>query len=236
MASILLVEDDLEIAENVLLFLEAQNYKATHLASGEDVVETVKRDHPDLVLLDLMLPVKGGIECCKQIREFSDTPIIMLTAKVEEISRLIGLEAGADDYVCKPFSAMELMLRIKAILRRTKKTPATDTFSVNSETFKLSFQLKSIELTHLEFSLFNLLYKQPERIYSRAQILDFAYPDMRDISDRTVDVHVKNIRNKIKSLGLFDTVIESVYGAGYRYVTPVIPPLSATEPNCIPLK
>jgi len=219
-ASILLVEDDLELAESVLLFLDAQNYQPIHLSSGEDVVETVRQKTPDLVLLDLMLPVKNGTECCKEIREFSDVPIIMLTAKVEEIDRLIGLEAGADDYVCKPFSVVELMLRIKAILRRTNKKPTPSLFSVNTETLKLSYHHKSISLTYLEFSLFNLLYQQPERIYSRGQILDLAYPDMRDITDRTVDVHVKNIRNKIKSLGLIDTVIESVYGAGYRFIIP----------------
>jgi len=220
MSHILLVEDDLEIAENVLLFLDAHEYKTTHLTTGEFVVERVLIDQPDLVLLDLMLPVKDGTQCCKEIREFSDIPIIMLTAKVEEIDRLVGLEAGADDYVCKPFSAMELMLRIKAILKRTYKNTATNSFSLNLNSLKLSYFKQTIELTHLEFNLFNLLYQSPERIYSRAQILDLAYPDMRDISDRTVDAHVKNIRNKIKSLGINEVVVESVYGAGYRFVKP----------------
>jgi len=222
MSHILLVEDDVEIAENVLLFLESQNYQTTHLTTGELVVETVQKSHPDLVLLDVMLPIKNGTECCKQIRTFSDVPIIMLTAKVEEIDRLVGLEAGADDYVCKPFSAMELMLRIKAILKRTNKHTIPNSFSLNVETLKVSYFKNVIELTHLEFNLFNLLYQSPERIYSRTQILDLAYPDMRDISDRTVDAHVKNIRNKIKSLGINEVVVESVYGAGYRFVTPVI--------------
>lgn len=220
MSHILLVEDDLEIAENVLLFLDAQHYKTTHLTTGECVVETVRVEQPDLILLDLMLPVKGGTECCKEIRNFSDVPIIMLTAKVEEIDRLVGLEAGADDYVCKPFSAMELMLRIKAILKRTQKISSSNGFHLNQDTLKVSYLNNSAELTYLEFNLFNLLYQSPERIYSRAQILDLAYPDMRDISDRTVDAHVKNIRNKIKSLGINDVVVESVYGAGYRFSTP----------------
>jgi len=221
MSHILLVEDDREIAENVLLFLDAQNYNTTHLTTGEFVVDAVQKGQPDLILLDLMLPVKSGTECCKEIRNFSDVPIIMLTAKVEEIDRLVGLEAGADDYVCKPFSAMELMLRIKAILKRTNKKPIEGVLKLNADTLKLTYQLKSTDLTHLEFSLFNLLYQQPERIYSRGQILDLAYPDMRDISDRTVDAHVKNIRKKINSLGIVDTVIESVYGAGYRLIMPV---------------
>jgi len=221
MSHILLVEDDLEIAENVLLFLEAQSYKATHLTTGEFVIETVKKEQPDLVLLDLMLPIKDGTECCKQIRDFSDVPIIMLTAKVEERDRLAGLEVGADDYVCKPFSAMELMLRIKAILKRTRKSTVSNSFNLNVETLKMSYFDKVIDLTHLEFNLFHLLYQNPDRIYSRAQILDLAYPDMRDISDRTVDAHVKNIRNKIKSLGISKVVVESVYGAGYRFIIPI---------------
>ena len=220
MPTILLVEDDLEIAENVLLFLDAQEYHTTHLTSGEYVVETVKTNAPDLILLDLMLPIKDGIECCKQIRAFSDVPIIMLTAKVEEIDRLVGLEVGADDYVCKPFSAIELMLRIKAILKRTNKTQYSSSISVIKDHFSLNYKDKSIELTQLEFNLFYLLYNQPNRIYSRTQILDLAYPDIRDIADRTVDAHVKNIRSKIKSLGVVDMVVESVYGAGYRYVVP----------------
>jgi len=217
---ILLVEDDVQIAENIILFLKAQQYEVKHLVSGEHVVKTVHEREPDLILLDLMLPGVNGNICCQHIREFSDVPIVMMTAKVEEIDRLVGLEAGADDYVCKPFSAKELMLRIKAILRRSQKSAMCPNLAVLKDSFKINYMKKSIELTQLEFSLFYLLYKQPERIYSRGQILDLAYPDMRDISDRTVDAHVKNIRNKIKILGLGNTVLESVYGAGYRYVAP----------------
>jgi len=217
---ILLVEDDVQIAENIILFLKAQQYEVKHLVSGEHVVKTVHEREPDLILLDLMLPGVNGNICCQHIREFSDVPIVMMTAKVEEIDRLVGLEAGADDYVCKPFSAKELMLRIKAILRRTQKSVMCQNLAVLQDSFKINYKKKSVELTQLEFSLFYLLYKQPERIYSRGQILDLAYPDIRDISDRTVDAHVKNIRNKIKTLGLRNTVLESVYGAGYRYVAP----------------
>lgn len=224
MANILIVEDDLEIAENVALFLQASNFTTQHLESGEYVVETVRENEPDLILLDLMLPVMDGLECCKQIRTFSEVPIVMLTAKTQEISRLIGLEAGADDYICKPFSAPELVLRIKAILKRTLKHKTKEVedkdFQLNMETFQLSYQGKNAELTHLEFNLFAVLYQQPLRIYSRAQILDLAYSDMRDISDRAIDSHVKNIRLKAKKIGMEANIIESVYGAGYRYVKP----------------
>ena len=223
MANILIVEDDLEIAENVALFLQASNFTTQHLDSGEHVVATVRENEPDLILLDLMLPVMDGLECCKQIRTFSDVPIVMLTAKTQEISRLIGLEAGADDYICKPFSAPELVLRIKAILKRTLKHKAEvvdEGLQLNMDSFRLSYRGQTAELTHLEFNLFSLLYQHPQRIYSRAQILDLAYPDMRDISDRAIDSHVKNIRLKAKKIGLQSNIIESVYGAGYRYVQP----------------
>ena len=220
MSSILIVEDDLEIAENLILFLQASNYETVHLSSGEHVISTVKKNDSDLILLDLMLPVVDGTTLCKQIREFSEVPIVMMTAKVEEIDRLIGLEAGADDYVCKPFSAAELVLRIKAILRRTFANKKQSTFTINKEKFQLSYQGIIVELTSVEFALLGLLSSRPEQIYSRNQILDLAYPDMRDISDRTIDSHVKNIRNKIKTIGIESIVIESVYGAGYRYVEP----------------
>ena len=218
MSYILIVEDDVEIAENVILFLQANKFETQHLTSGEHVISSVRQKEPDLILLDLMLPVIDGMTCCKKIREFSEVPIIMVTAKVEEIDRLVGLEAGADDYVCKPFSAAELVLRIKAILRRTQFRKPQTGFRLNKETFQIFYNEKKIELTSVEFSLFALLNSRPGQIYSRNQIMDLAYADMRDISDRTIDSHVKNIRKKIKNIGINNTVLDSVYGAGYRYI------------------
>lgn len=218
MSYILIVEDDVEIAENVILFLQANEFETQHLNSGEHVISSVRQKEPDLILLDLMLPVIDGMTCCKKIRGFSEVPIIMMTAKVEEINRLVGLEAGADDYVCKPFSAAELVLRIKAILRRTQFRKPQTGFRLNKETFQIFYNEKMIELTSVEFSLFALLNNRPGQIYSRNQIMDLAYADMRDISDRTIDSHVKNIRKKIKNIGINNTVLDSVYGAGYRYI------------------
>lgn len=218
MSYILIVEDDVEIAENVILFLQANEFETQHLNSGEHVISSVRQKEPDLILLDLMLPVIDGMTCCKKIRGFSEVPIIMMTAKVEEINRLVGLEAGADDYVCKPFSAAELVLRIKAILRRTQFRKPQTRFRLNKETFQIFYNEKMIELTSVEFSLFALLNNRPGQIYSRNQIMDLAYADMRDISDRTIDSHVKNIRKKIKNIGINNTVLDSVYGAGYRYI------------------
>lgn len=218
MSYILIVEDDVEIAENVILFLQANEFETQHLNSGEHVISSVRQKEPDLILLDLMLPVIDGMTCCKKIRGFSEVPIIMMTAKVEEINRLVGLEAGADDYVCKPFSAAELVLRIKAILRRTQFRKPQTGVRLNKETFQIFYNEKMIELTSVEFSLFALLNNRPGQIYSRNQIMDLAYADMRDISDRTIDSHVKNIRKKIKNIGINNTVLDSVYGAGYRYI------------------
>lgn len=220
MTDILIVEDDLDIAENMTLFLEASDFNVTHLEEGTHVVSTVKKHEPAIIILDIMLPGIDGTTCCKQIREFSNVPIVMVTAKVEEIDRLIGLEAGADDYICKPFSGAELVLRIKAILRRTQFSPKKTGLVVDEDTFNLSFNSQQVSLTNFEFSLFHLLSKRPGQIYSREQIITQAYPDCRDIYDRTIDSHVRNIRKKIKSLGIEDTVIDSVYGAGYRFLSP----------------
>jgi two-component system response regulator BaeR len=167
-----------------------------------------------------MLPHKDGISCCKEIREFSDVPIIMLTAKAEEIERIIGLKAGADDYVCKPFSAVELLLRVQGMLRRVNKTGNEHSFFLDTDSFIIKFNKKEVQLTHLEFLSFNLLYQKPGRVYSREQIIELAYPHLTETNERAIDCHIKNIRKKIKTLSITNNVIESVYGAGYRYTAP----------------
>ena len=225
MSKILIVEDDLAIVKHLTAFLEKDNYQVKALHSGLNVIETVKSYLPDLIILDLMLPDKDGITCCKQIREFSEVPVIILTAKAEEIERIIGLQAGADDYVCKPFSAIELLLRIKGILKRsgtlaTSSGKANSALLVNCDTYIVQYNDLTCELSHLEFGLFNLLYQKPGRIYSRQQIIDLVYPDSHDIFDRAIDSHVKNIRKKIKQLNITSTVVDAVYGAGYRYLPP----------------
>ncbi len=220
MLRILIVEDEMAIARHLTKFLEKNNYSVEHLDSGLEVVERVKLNQPDLIVLDLMLPHKDGVTCCKEIREFSDVPIIMLTAKAEEIERIIGLKAGADDYVCKPFSAMELILRIKAILNRSNKASHSNTLSLDTDNFTIQYKHHSCELSQIEFLLFNLLFQKPGRIYSRGQMVELAYPDDRDILDRAIDSHIKNVRRKLKSLKIKDNVIDSVYGAGYRFLMP----------------
>ncbi|WNC72516.1 response regulator [Thalassotalea psychrophila] len=218
MIKILVVEDESQIAKYIYKYLTLEGFEVTLLNSGEFFIQTVQQDPPSLVVLDLMLPVKDGVACCKELREFSDIPVIMLTAKSTEVDRIIGLEAGADDYVCKPFSAKELVLRVKAILRRFKIAETQSGLILNKGSLKLEYQDDSIKLTKLEFSLMELLYRKPSRIFSRQQIMSIAYMEEKDITDRAVDSHVKNLRKKIRSLNIESIVIDCVYGAGYQYL------------------
>jgi len=219
MAKILIVEDERQIAEYLHKYLKNAGFEILILNNGEHVIETVRSESPDLVLLDLMLPVKDGVTCCKEIREFSDVAIIMLTAKITEIDRIIGLEAGADDYVCKPFNAKELVLRVKSILRRFNISQPSEGLLLDKNGYQLKYQqADAVKLTKLEFALMQLLYSKPSRIYSRQQIMDLAYQEERDITERAVDSHVKNLRKKIRALGIDSVVIECVYGAGYQYI------------------
>jgi len=159
------------------------------------------------------------VQCCKEIREFSDTPIIMLTAKKTENDRIIGLQAGVDDYVCKPFSAKELMLRIQAILKRSGIDSKQDISGLylDKNGLLMCYQGEQVKLTLLEFSLMGLLMKKVGRIYSRGQIIDLAYKNEPDISDRAIDSHIKNIRKKLRTLNVENNAIETIYGAGFRY-------------------
>lgn len=228
--SILIVEDDVEIADLVTMYLEAADYKVKWFDDGIGAVEWVQENQPDLILLDLDLPVKQGLDVCKEVRLFSEIPIIMTTAKVEEVDRLIGLDIGADDYVCKPYSIKELVARVKANLRRfnipQKLADANDVslnetvkneLLVDCNSYQISLNNRVVELTTLEFNLFYLLYSHANRIYSRNQIMDLIYPDDPNILDRTVDSHIRNLRKKLKLLPLENDLIRSIYGAGYKF-------------------
>jgi two-component system response regulator BaeR len=217
--TVVIVEDDSEIAEIVIMYLQAANFLTQWFDDGKGAVEWVQANEPALILLDLDLPTKSGLTVCKEVRAFSDIPIIMTTAKVEEVDRLIGLEIGADDYVCKPYSVKELIARVKANLRRMTKQPfQSSEIKVNSENFTISYKSGHVELTVIEFSLFNLLYTNSNRIYTRPQIMDLVYHDYRDISDRSVDSHIRNLRKKLKVLPIVHDFIRSIYGAGYKFV------------------
>jgi two-component system, OmpR family, response regulator BaeR len=182
----------------------------------------VQLKSPDLIVLDLMLPGLDGVSLCRAVRAFSDVPIIMVTAKVAEIDRLLGLETGADDYLCKPFSPRELVARIKAILRRQRKADegmrddVRRIVDVDETTRTVRIQSHKLDLTPTEYSLFAAMAKRPGTIYSRAQLLDLASRDSLDVNDRAIDTHIKNLRRKLAALIPNVDVIHSVYGLGYR--------------------
>jgi two-component system response regulator BaeR len=221
---ILIVEDDLKIAALIIDYLADGGFRTEHFNDGARAVAFLRTNPVDLILLDLMLPGMDGLEVCKTVRSFSQVPIIMLTARVDEVDRLLGLEIGADDYVCKPFSPREVVARVKAQIRRAKgqlvpsKGPC---IVVDRDQMRVQVGDASLPLTPVEFRLLAEMIEHPERIYSRQQLLDFAHEDQRDINDRTIDSHIKNIRRKIDQLLPKVDCLQSVYGVGYRFEFPV---------------
>ncbi|HBO68687.1 MAG TPA: two-component system response regulator BaeR [Deltaproteobacteria bacterium] len=219
---ILVVEDEPKLADLLRDYLEQAGYEPHCLGNGLEAVPWVRKQAPDLVLLDLMLPGKDGMEICKEIRSFSAIPILMVTARVEEIDRLLGLELGADDYICKPFSPREVVARVKAVLRRAGKqpSPAGGGLSLDQDRFQATLHGRALDLTAIEFQLLHILAENPGRIFSRSRLMDRIYPDRRVVSDRTIDSHVKKLRRKIASAAPGEEWIHSLYGVGYKLETP----------------
>ncbi|MDK2124757.1 response regulator [Parachitinimonas caeni] len=221
-ASILLVEDEPRIAEVMLAYLNQAGYQTRHIDHGEAVLPAIHEAAPDLLVLDLMLPGKDGVAICRELRAFSSLPVIMVTARVEEIDRLLGFEVGADDYLCKPFSPRELVARVHALLKRSRPAPASGQiesalFTVNESSQRIACAGNLLDLTPREFQLLRYLVSQPGRVFSRAQLIELAYTDASDVFDRVVDTHVKNLRRKIAEHLPEREVIHSVYGVGYRF-------------------
>jgi two-component system response regulator BaeR len=217
---VLIVEDEPKLAELLRDYLVREGYEATVLDRGDAVEPWVKANPVDLVLLDLMLPGKGGLDVCKGLRTFSDAAIVMVTARVEEIDRLLGLELGADDYICKPFSPREVVARVKAVLRRSKRrqAPADDApVALDEGALRARVAGRDLDLTAVEFQLLKTLVAHPGRIFSRDQLIDAMYRDARVVSDRTVDSHVKKLRKKIADVLPDREIVHSVYGVGYKY-------------------
>lgn len=218
---ILIVEDEENIAEVLIAYAKQQDYETEHFNSGKGVVSFVKQNAVDLILLDLMLPDVDGTELCKQIRAFSSVPIIMLTAKSEEIYRLRGLELGADDYICKPFSPKEVIARIKAVLRRTSQPKANiinhNNFQLHKDDYEARLNGKSIGFTAVEFKIFLLFISHVGRVFTREDIINNVYSDTTDISDRNIDTHIKNIRKKINDIQAGLNPIAAVYSVGYKF-------------------
>lgn len=224
---ILIVEDENKIAGVLLDYLAQAGYDTHHLTRGDEVEAWLDKHPVDLVLLDLMLPGKSGLDICKALR--TGTPgrpapaIIMVTARVEEIDRLLGLELGADDYICKPFSPREVIARIKAVLRRGTHTSSagseelTSGLTMEDGAWRATIAGHDLGLTAVEYQLLKVLSARPGRIFSREQLMDLMYRDERIVSDRTVDSHVKKLRRKIQEHLPEHELIHSVYGLGYRF-------------------
>lgn len=225
-APILIVEDEVKIASLLQDYCRQSGYETHMIHNGREALEWLEHNKAQLILLDVMLPEVDGITICREYRQNSSTPIIMVTAKVEEIDRLLGLELGADDYICKPFSPREVMARIKSVLRRTsnsntsQQTTSSDnpnSLILDEERYTVRYNNKSLNLTSIEFKLLQSLYKQAGKILSRDQLMTHSYTDNRIVSDRTIDSHVKKLRQKLADFELEEELIQSVYGVGYRF-------------------
>ena len=218
-ARILIVEDEEKLAKLLEDYLKQSSFETAILNRGDLVENWLSKNQCDLILLDLMLPGKDGMDVCKTIRQSSEIPIIMVTAKVEEIDRLIGLELGADDYICKPYSPREVVARVKAVLRRAnnKILETSSNITLNGNKLEISYKTSRQELTKVEFNLFKRLYDRPGIIFSRDQLMDSIYDNQHIVNDRTIDSHIKKLRRKLEQIGIKGESIHSVYGAGYRY-------------------
>lgn len=220
---VLVVDDDLNICELLRLYLEKEGYNVIIANDGMSAVSIFQESHPDIVLLDIMLPQLDGWQVCREIRKFSDKPIIMLTAKGETFDKVLGLELGADDYVVKPFDAKEVVARIKAVLRRTS-TPAVeenkevryDKLLINRTNYELRVNGQKVDTPPKELELIYHLASNPNRVFTRDQLLDeiWGYDYYGD--SRTVDVHVKRLREKLE--GVSDKwALKTVWGVGYKF-------------------
>jgi two-component system response regulator BaeR len=231
--NVLIVEDESKIAELLRDYLVAAGFPVTIIERGDLAVAAIRKNAPALVLLDIMLPGMDGMDVCREIRKFSPIPIIMLTARVEEIDRIIGLELGADDYVCKPFSPREIVARVKAVLRRSRPQPVevqlkVGPISMDCATREVTVGGKSVSLTPNEFALLKALMERPKRVFTRGELLDLVQGYSFDGYERTIDSHIKNLRKKMAENFAEHEVITTVHGVGYKLGVDVL----SSENNC----
>ncbi|MFA6636466.1 MAG: response regulator transcription factor [Candidatus Omnitrophota bacterium] len=220
---VLVVEDDKNIAKLIRYNLEKEGFSCLNVYSGEEALETLRKTRSDLVVLDIMLPGIDGLEVCRKIRQektLHGMPVIMLTAKGEEVDRIVGFELGADDYMVKPFSPRELILRIKAVLKRDMEDPIEEPLLeagklvMDTAKHKVTVAGKEVELTNMEFNLLRTLMSRKGRVQSRDKLLDEVWDIASDVTTRTVDTHIKRLRTKLGKKG---DLIETVRGVGYRF-------------------
>lgn len=226
---ILVIEDDEKIASLIQLYLEKEHYRVSIAPNGAEGIQQFRSIHPDLVVLDLMLPEVDGWSVLKTIRQQSDTPLILLTAKSDEFDKVMGLESGADDYLSKPFSPRELLARIKAILRRSSphnefnrsSSLKIKDLSIDPRKMEVYQKKQILKFSALEFKLLYFLAQHPGYVFSRMQLMDEIYADQDVlVEERTIDVHIKNIRKKLGDSSKQPQYIESVFSVGYRFLEP----------------
>ncbi|MFQ6016433.1 MAG: response regulator [Anaerolineae bacterium] len=220
---VLVVDDERNIVKVVKAYLEQAGFQVVTAYDGQEALTVFRHEKPSLVVLDLMLPVIDGLDVCRTMRREANVPIIMLTARIEETDRLIGLELGADDYVTKPFSPRELVARVRAVLRRTQGEPETPQvltagdIVVDLTRHTVTVQGKEVNLTPTEFDLLTVLVQNPGRVYSRLQLLDRVQGYAYEGYERTIDAHIKNLRQKIEPDPKNPRYIMTVYGVGYKF-------------------
>lgn len=233
--TILVVEDEATLGETLAAYLRKEGFNVELISDGAAVMPAFEQQQPVMILLDLMLPNIDGISLCRTLRQVSQVPIIILTARVDELDRLLGLEIGADDYVCKPYSPREVVARVKAVLRRcalsaknqnNEITTADNSISasalvINEVTMEASLNGIPLQLTTVEFRLLSAMAGEPRRVFSRDQLMSKIYSDHRIVSDRTIDSHITKLRRKLTKSADGQDIIRSVYGAGYKFELPL---------------
>jgi DNA-binding response OmpR family regulator len=223
MSTVLVVEDELEIARIVRDYLARAGFEVIVVGDGDSALASVRNARPDLVVLDLGLPGRDGLDVAREVRRRSDTPIVMLTARGEEADRIVGLELGADDYVVKPFSPKELVARVRAVLRRTSAAGRGDEIvrvgdvAIDAGRMRVDVGDRAVELTPTEFSLLLTLARQPGRVFTRSQLLDAVHGVAIESYERAIDAHVKNIRRKLEPDPRAPRYVQTVHGVGYRF-------------------
>jgi DNA-binding response OmpR family regulator len=220
---ILVVDDELEIVKVVRAYLERSGFRVITASDGQQALAVFRHERPDLIVLDLNLPQLDGLAVCRAIRHESNVPIIMLTARVEETDRLIGLEIGADDYITKPFSPREVVARVRTVLRRSTPAPEPSSLitigalSIDPLKHEVQLQDRSIDLTPSEFNILLIMAAQPGRAFSRMELLDAAQGEAYEGYERSIDVHIKNLRQKLGDEPRDPTYVLTVYGVGYKF-------------------
>jgi two-component system response regulator BaeR len=222
---ILIVEDEVKISQVLCEYLKQAGYAVICLKRGDEVIAHVTKHPPALILLDIMLPGMDGMEVCRELRKFSNAPVIMMTARVDEIDRLLGLELGADDYICKPFSPREVVARVRAVLRRTLPRETETRLNVgeivlDEQRHQVLISGKEVKLTPCEFQLLKALLAHPNRVFSRGELLNLVQGYDFEGYDRTIDTHIKNLRKKVATMVPDRELVSTVYGVGYKFSYP----------------